>query len=291
MDPVEVYCFSSEITKILDKKSFSSSKSGRKSVLSKADFMTICFLKHKYGIADNKALYGWIQDSKEFSSMFNQLPSYQQFNEGINKTMSYFAFAAVVLAEKNKMKKADFYIIDSTPLPICSNGHRFQCKMGKGIANSSCNMNGWWYGFKLHLIINDNMEIVSIQLSDAKTKDYNVLDGSFVKGLLGYLVGDKGYISHKIAKKLNEKYGIELVTRQRKNMKKTPSDKEKLKMLGKRQRIESVFSKLKYNLNMVTKKTRSLVGYMTNVFAAIFTLMISQKTSIEISQIYEILIS
>jgi len=290
VNPIEVYCFCDEFTRFLNKKSLGS-RAGRKSKLSTAEFMTISFLKNTHRIPDNKALYDWLSDSKYFSSMFRSLPSYQQFNEGLNKTFSYFVLATAILVAKNKSKTSKYFVVDSTCLPICSNGYRYRCKMGKGLANSSKNLNGWWHGFKLHLIINDNMEIVSMRISSASTKDFNVLDESFVKGIVGYLVGDKGYISRRVAKYLKENFDIELLTLPRKNMKKPPVQREKIKILKKRPIVETVFSKLKNCLGMVTSRARSLLGYMTNVFSALFAYSIQLKTSIEISQIYEILIS
>jgi hypothetical protein len=37
---------------------------------------------------------------------------------------------------------------------VCNNQYRFIAKLFKGLARSGKNLNGWFWGFKLHLIIN-----------------------------------------------------------------------------------------------------------------------------------------
>ena len=55
---------------------------------------------------------------------------------------------------------------------------------------------GWFYGFKLHLIINKKSELLGIQLTPGNTDDRNPLS-DLVVGLHGSLYVDKGYISIK----------------------------------------------------------------------------------------------
>ena len=72
---------------------------------------------------------------------------------------------------------------------------------------------GWFYGFKLHLIINKKSELVKF----AFTKG-NVADGHALKtaeGLRGILVGDRGYITQQWSECL-EKRGLKRVTKRRK---------------------------------------------------------------------------
>ena len=79
---------------------------------------------------------------------------------------------------------------------------------------------GWFYGFKLHLIINnDEGEILSFCLTSGNVDDRNeeVMD-LLTKEIFGKLFADRGYISQKLFEKLLEKE-ITLVTRAKKNMK------------------------------------------------------------------------
>ena len=78
---------------------------------------------------------------------------------------------------------------------------------------------GWFYGFKLHLIINDKGEILSfcLTLGNIDDRDENVMN-SLTKEIFGKLFADRGYISQKLFENLLKK-DIALVTRAKKNMK------------------------------------------------------------------------
>ena len=131
-------------------------------------------------------------------------------------------------------------------------------------------MNGWYFGFKLHLVINKNMDIVSFKFTNGSTSDIAALDEKMVKGIAGYLIGDKGYLGFKKAKDL-KKCNITLITRGRKNMKKTPISKQILRMLSRRQIVETSFSILKDRLQIINKKARSITSFFSQALAAIFT--------------------
>ncbi len=76
---------------------------------------------------------------------------------------------------------------------------------------------GWYYGFKLHIIVNDMGELMAFKMSKATTDDRVVLP-KMAENLTGKIIGDKGYISQKLFDQLYEK-GLQLITKIRKNMK------------------------------------------------------------------------
>ena len=51
--------------------------------------------------------------------------------------------------------------IDSTPLPVCHNRRIERHKVFAGLAARGKTSMGWFYGFKLHLIVNDQGELIS----------------------------------------------------------------------------------------------------------------------------------
>ena len=91
-------------------------------------------------------------------------------------------------------------------------------------------MNGFYFEFKLHVIINDNMDIVAFKFTKGSVSDIAALDNKMVEHISGYLIGDKGYISREKAQKLR-KNNINLITRPRKNMKKLPVSKKNLNLI------------------------------------------------------------
>src|ERR1700691_3091480 len=107
--------------------------------------------------------------------------------------------------------------VDSTILTVCHARRIHSHRVFKKIAKRGKTSTGWFYGFKLHLIINDIGEILAYMLTAGNIDD-RVPVPELTKGLLGKLFGDKGYISQELFLKLYEK-GLEIITRLKKNMK------------------------------------------------------------------------
>lgn len=285
---VEVYCFIDNFVKMIESKT-AKSLAGRKSMLTKTDYITLAIFKQEHGIKTTKQLYEFVQEYMQKD--FPPLPSYQQFNQGIKSTFRYFVMIAWILTKMTRQKKSKYHIVDSSPLPVCNNQYRFIAKLFKGLARSGKNLNGWFWGFKLHLIINNNMEIESIRITGGSTHDTDVLEGDFIEGIKGWLVGDKGYIGQKKALELAKK-NIKLVTRSRANMKKVPVLPIHNYLLSKRQAIESTFSYLKHRLAALNSYARSVESFFVNVFSAIvtYTLNLTKKEKMRSIQEFSMLL-
>jgi hypothetical protein len=76
---------------------------------------------------------------------------------------------------------------------------------------------GWFFGFKLHLVVNDRGELLSLRLTPGNTDDRRPAP-ELVKGLFGKLFGDKGYVSGPLFEALYGD-GVQLVTKLTKKMK------------------------------------------------------------------------
>ena len=128
---------------------------------------------------------------------------------------------------------------------------------------------GWFYGFKLHLIINDKGEILSFCLTSGNVDDRNeaVMD-SLTKEIFGKLFADRGYISQKLFEKLLEK-DITLVTRAKKNMKNKLMNLYDRLMLRKRTVIESVNDFLKNICDIEHSRHRSIINFLVNLVSAL----------------------
>src|SRR5262249_13859271 len=117
-----------------------------------------------------------------------------------------------------KQKKHELYIIDSTALPVSGyNGKQVKWTGKEG--GIGINMHGWYYGFKLHIIVNADLEIVSTAITDANVHDIQVLKNDcFIRHINGILVGDAGYQAKQSLKRKLKEEGIELLVKQKKNM-------------------------------------------------------------------------
>ena len=78
---------------------------------------------------------------------------------------------------------------------------------------------GWFWGFKLHLVINEKGDIIQFLITQAHVDDREPLkDKKFHDRIFGKLFADKGYISKDLFEKLFI-YNIHLITKIKKNMK------------------------------------------------------------------------
>jgi len=128
---------------------------------------------------------------------------------------------------------------------------------------------GWFYGFKLHLIINDMGEILSFYLTKGNVddRDHKVMK-SLSENIFGYLFGDKGYISQTLFDLLFED-GIQLINKVRKNMKQRNLTETEQILLRKRAVIESVNDELKNICKLQHTRHRSVNGFLFNIMSAL----------------------
>lgn len=144
---------------------------------------------------------------------------------------------------------------------------------------------GWFFGCKLHLIMNQSGDMVSTGLSNGHTADIKMVE-QLVKGLKAKLYADRGYISQNLKPSLKEQ-GVELITYHRKNMQAVKLSKTDAYNLRQRNKIETLFSLLKGKYNLVTSKARSIQGYLAGIYASLcaYQLCHENKPTIRISEV------
>jgi hypothetical protein len=172
------------------------------------------------------------------------------------------------------------YFIDSTKLSICHGKRTNGNKVFSKIAKIGMSSYGWFMGFKLHLVINNNGEIMAIKITKGNASDLSAIP-SVTKGLYGKLFGDKGYISKELFNKLYAR-NLRLVTSIRKDMKNHLFDLEDKKMLGKRSLIESVFNVLKNSMNLEHSRHRSPINFLVHILACVTSYSI-RKSNLNLS--------
>jgi hypothetical protein len=90
-----------------------------------------------------------------------------------------------------------FSFVDSTPLAVCENPRIEHHRVFAGLAQRGKNSVGWFYGFKLHLVVNDCGELLACQLTPGNVDDRKPLS-QMAQRLFGKLIGDKGYLSKRL---------------------------------------------------------------------------------------------
>ena len=121
----------------------------------------------------------------------------------------------------------------------------------KDIVQRGKSSTGWFYGFKLHAVISHRGELLAI-----------------ASGLFGKLYADKGYIGKEFAQKMKD-FGLDVVTRVRKNMKKIVHSEFDRVLLRKRSLVETVFDELKNLCQIEHTRHRSLSNFAVNLMAGI----------------------
>ncbi len=166
--------------------------------------------------------------------------------------------------------------VDSTRLRVCDNRRISSHKVFAGRAGGSKTSMGWFYGFKLHLIINDTGELLDVALTPGNTDDRKPLSTVSEGHLHGSLYGDRGYISKALREKLG-KQGINLVYKVRKNMKPLEVSVSDEVLLKKRMLIESVIGVLKTQMQLEHSRHRSFENFQVNVFSALIAYQLSEN--------------
>lgn len=218
---------------------------------------------------------GQFRNLKHFYLFYVQKHLHKDFP----KTVSYNRFvelqqrASIPLAILLKTcclgKCTGISFIDSSPLKACHIKREHSNKVFRGIATKGKSTLGWFFGLKLHLIINDKGEILDFMLTQGHVDDRNPLKNkSFHDKIFGKLFGDKGYISQSLFEQLFID-GIHLFTRLRKNMKNSLMHIQDRILLKKRALIEVVNDELKNICQIEHTRHRSFTNFVTNLLAGL----------------------
>ena len=168
--------------------------------------------------------------------------------------------------------------VDSTSLPVCHNRRISKHRVFRRHAERGKTSMGWFYGFKLHLLINDTGDLLDVALTPANTDDRHRVK-TFAERLHGSLFADKGYIS-KDLRDLLKTEGVNLVYKVRKNMKPLSLSVCDEVLLKKRSIIESVIKELKTQTQVEHTRHRSFINFQVNVISAMiaYTYLLKKPT-------------
>jgi hypothetical protein len=133
--------------------------------------------------------------------------------------------------------------IDSAKIAVCHNMRINRHKIFASWAKRGKTSTGWFYGFKIHLVINESGELLSVQcipgnVTDRKSVPY------LTDNLTGLLIADRGYLCQPLFESLYAR-GLKLVTTVHKNMKAKLLYVREFYLLRKRTLVETVIDQLK----------------------------------------------
>ncbi|HEX9826783.1 MAG TPA: IS982 family transposase [Flavobacteriaceae bacterium] len=279
----EIFCIVDEFCKEYDQivdKHLIGSPSKRPPVMSKSEILTIMIIFQLSGFRTFKHFYlFYIQ--KHMKKEFPCTVSYNRFTELMQQNLMPLA---LFLKTCCLGKCTGISFMDSTPVRVCKNKRIPRNKVFKGIANTGRSTMGWFYGFKLHIVINEKGEILNFTITRASEDDRSPLKNErFLDKIFGKLFADKGYIGKELAQLLFVD-GVQLITQIKNNMKNclmTMGDKI---LLRKRSVIETVNDELKNICQIEHSRHRSFGNFLTNLISGLIAYsFLPKKPSIKFS--------
>lgn len=228
-----------------------------------SEIMTILVMFQKSRFRDFRNFYtGYLRFF--YRQDFPKAPCYQRFISLIKRAI----FPLTIFTQIKAGKQTGVAYIDSSCLPVCHLKRSKRHKIFDSIAEYGKTSVGWFFGLKLHLVINDQGALVAFKITKGSRSDSQEAL-PLLKGLKGLAFGDKGYIGQKIFEELLSS-GLKLITRKRKNMKdKLDVSAHEKRLLNQRGLIETVIGHLKQCCQVWHTRHRSIVNAMTHLVAAL----------------------
>jgi hypothetical protein len=240
-----------------------SKKRCRNGQLRVSEIMTIIIHFHQSQYRNFKAYYTE-HVCQHLREEFPNLVSYERF---VNLLPSVLGpLSAYLKSLYGRCHGVSF--IDSTALSVCDNHRIHNHKVFAGFAQRGKGSMGWFYGFKLHLVINECGELLACQITPGNVDDRMPVP-TLCKRLFGKLIADRGYVSQPLFEQLLDTFGVQLITKLRKNMKNRLVPLVDKLLLRKRAIIESVVDQLKNISQIEHTRHRSPINCFINIIAGL----------------------
>ena len=265
---IELFCnvddFCQSFEPEWNKHLLSCEKKLRSKHMSLSEVMTIAIHFHQSGYRTFKKYYS-IFVKGVMKAYFPAAVSYGRFVELMQGVVfPLFCFLQTRIGQDTRVS-----FVDATDLTVCHIKRSSSNKTFRGMASKGRTTTGWFFGFKLHIVINDEGELLAWQLTSGNTDDRKPVP-TITQELKGLLFGDKGYISKEIFEELYER-GLKLITRLRSNMKNKLMSLPERILLKKRGLIESVNDQLKNVSQIEHTRHRSVWNFLSNLMGGLLS--------------------
>jgi hypothetical protein len=234
----------------------------RESRMHLSEVMTILVWFHVVGYRNFKQFYRH-EVSEQLGAEFPHLVSYNRFVE-----LQRDALLPLCIYLKHRYGCCSgISFIDSTTLPVCHNrrirSHRvFQQEAARGKSSVD-----WFYGFKLHIVVNDTGELLACCLTPGNVDDRTPVP-QLVKELFGKLFGDKGYLSRPLYEQLLAQ-DLHLITKLRRKMHNKLMPLLDKILLRKRAIVETIVDQLKNISQIEHTRHRSFFNMLGNLISGL----------------------
>lgn len=236
-----------------------------------SEVLTLCIHFHQSNYRTFKHYYtDYVQ--VHLRSEFPTLVSYTRFVELMQR--GAVPLAAYLGTLYGKCSGISF--VDSTTLAVCRQQRAKNNKVFAGLAKRGKSSMGWFFGFKLHLVVNDQGEILASTLTAGDVDDRAPVP-QLAARLFGKLIGDKGYLSQKLSATLRTTKDVQLLTFLRRNMKGRLMLRSDALLMRKRAIIESVNEQLKSISQIEHSRHRSHVNFVINLLSGLIAYCLQPK--------------
>jgi len=269
MSVLELFCHVDDFCRTFEPKwhalclTTGSKRRNRTRELALSEIMTILILFHQSHYRTFKAFYTE-HVYTELRSEFPHLVSYTRFVEFLPSAL----VPLCVYLHSCLGACTGVSFVDSTKLAVCHNRRIRQHRVFRGLAERGKTSVDWFFGFKLHLVFNDQGELLTFRLTPGNVDDRAPVP-VFAERLFGKLFGDKGYLSQPLLKQLKSVFGLELITPRRKNMKKVELPLVDKLRLRKRAIVETIIDQLKNISQIEHTRHRSPVNFLVNLICGL----------------------
>jgi hypothetical protein len=228
-----IYCFVSDVLRARPDLADWRRSPNCRPAFTDAEVITIGLMQSYYQIPTLKQTYRLVRD--DYASAFPHLCSYTQFIARLNRLGEIIGHLITLCCVATWFR---VYLLDSKPLPVCKPVRTGRVRLlredGAYWGKSSA---GWYFGFKLHVIVDLRGQIWWGVLTGGNVPDRDIacVLASALDGGTGF--GDHGYRSRVHQAEVAEATELLLIT---------PSDAGAKRSLVStlRQRVETVFSQL-----------------------------------------------
>lgn len=197
-----------------------------------------------------------------YQDMFS-IPCYKNFVAWVNEYARNALFLLCALVQINRQNSGGRKkYIDATCIAVCHNKRIFDHKVCKGFAQRWKSTMWWFFGFKVHIIIDDQGNLLSFSITPWNTDDRKVVR-KMVKKLTWTLIADAGYVSEELRHDLQKQW-ILFLSWYKKTMKKLVTNGYHKIMKG-RQLVETWFGIMKCWWNLVSSYARSVWGHFSRI--------------------------
>lgn len=268
-DITELYCFVDDFCRLSEGwincslLPASARKPTRTPEISHSEILTIILLYHQSPCKNFK--YFYMSYLQLYKSEFKNLPSYSRFISLKPRILAYLVLLIEWYCHHAQITGISY--IDATSLAVCHPKRISRNKVFAGIAAIGKTTKGWFFGLKLHLLINERGEIQGMKITPGNVDDRTPVPG-ITRRITGLLFGDKGYVKQELFDALYQR-GVKLVTGIKKKMKNRLMPLFEKILLRKRSIIETVFSVLKGTFEIEHTRHRSVWNAFIHVLSAL----------------------